>query len=372
MTQTIHSVRQYSYLEELKLKISQILKTAAFVIAAGVSAPAFAGVVVAEDGESKLKIGAKFFLNATDYHVEDEAKAPTTTRTRGTSVDRAYFEARYYFDDKWMMRFTSDVNVEAATKGSNVFLKYAYVEGKLAGKAAVIRLGLSHTPWIDYEQGLWKHRYVSKVATDHYKYDTSSDLGIGLKGKLMGNTVAYWVTATNGNGYGSTTNNKTASTGLDYNARLGFYPVKGLTLDAQYKYGLNGTRTSTSPGELSTLMQFMASYGGSNYRAGANYIHNHKKNVNTTTKTKDRVIALWAWAKLGGGVGAFARYERVKDLHTAKVAMLDKTHYVAGVEYSPRKNVTFSLAFDQQKDDSSVINKDKTTTRYGLYSQVKF
>jgi len=367
------------------MKIKHIAQAAALAMIASVSIPAFAGVVVAEKGDSKLKIGAKFYLNMTDYKVQKNGVQ--STRTRGMAVDRAYLEARYYFDSNWMMRFTSDVNSENQTaagnnvaaknknKGSNVFLKYAYVEGKLAGKAAVLRLGLSHTPWIDYEQGLWKYRYVSKVAIDHYKYDASSDLGIGLKGKLADGLVGYWVTATNGEGYGTQTNKKSAGTGTDYNLRFGIYPVKGLTIDLQYRHGFMGTKSSTGAGTLKVLNQLMVTYGaGHDYRLGANYILNTQKNNATqATTAKEDITALWGWANFADGFGAFGRVESQKDKFNP-VNPFKSTRYVAGIQYSPRKNVRFSLAFDDQKvtNSKNVAGDTKRTRRYGLYSRVAF
>ena len=149
-------------------------------------------------------------------------------------------------NDDWMMRFTTDVGNEAALgKDQNVYLKYAYVEGKLAGKAAVLRIGQSHTPWIDYEQGKWKHRYVAKVMSDQYKFDTSADLGFGLKGKVLDGVVDYFVTATNGTGYGKG-NPTTGHNGIDYNSRIGIHPVKGLDIDFQFMQGYKGTKRSVA------------------------------------------------------------------------------------------------------------------------------
>jgi len=149
-------------------------------------------------------------------------------------------------NDDWMMRFTTDVGNEAALgKDQNVYLKYAYVEGKLAGKAAVLRIGQSHTPWIDYEQGKWKHRYVAKVMSDQYKFDTSADLGFGLKGKVLDGVVDYFVTATNGTGYGKG-NPTTGHNGIDSNSRIGIHPVKGLDIDFQFMQGYKGTKRSVA------------------------------------------------------------------------------------------------------------------------------
>jgi len=366
------------------MKIKHIAQAATLAMIAAAATPAFAGVTVAEKGDSKLKIGAKLFLNTTDFR--SEVNGVSNKHTRGLAVDRAYFEARYYFDKNWMVRITTDIANEQKAglgKQQNIFLKYAYVEGKLAGKAAVLRLGQSHTPWIDYEQGLWKHRYVSKVTTDTLGYDSSSDLGIGLKGELADGMFGYWVTATNGEGYGSTTNGST-STGTDYNARLGVYPVEGLTLDIQYRNGFNGTKTNVAAGTVSTLNQIMASYGvGHDYRFGANYIKNINKNNQTqVTNAKEDTFALWGWGNFGDGLGAFGRFESTKDKKNT-LTPFKSTRYVLGLEYSPIKNISFSLAYDTTKvsnggntvknlKGASAANTSFKERRYGLYSQMKF
>jgi len=358
------------------------LKATSKIIAAtammAFAAPAFAGGVnVYDDGESKLKLEGKYFVNFLQETTK--TNAGTSAKTVGLSVDRAYFGAKYYFDKNWMARITTDVQLEPGLgkRDNNIFLKYAYLEGKLYGKAVVLRLGQSHTPWIDYEQGLWKHRYVSKVLIDQYKFDSSSDLGIGLKGKVADGLVKYWVTATNGKGYGAGNQKFNA---VDYNSRLGIYPVKGLTLDVQYRRGYMGSKTwnaatqANNPGNKHTLQQIMLSYGmKKDFRIGGNWVNNKIVNQTTFTETKDTGFGLWGWANVDK-FGAFARYDRLKVKKTGLAVKQTTTHTVVGVGYSPIKNVTLSLAWDQDKDTNAgnVTGATKTVTRTGLYSQFKY
>jgi len=363
------------------MKMKTFIRTAALLATAAVATPVFAGgVTVAQDGASKLKIGGKFFLNATDYKVTKNGV--TDVKTRGVAVDRAYFTAKYYFDKDWMMRITTDMVVDPnlKSKNSNIFLKYAYVEGKLMGDAVVLRLGQSHTPWIDYEQGLWKHRYVSKVLVDTQGYDASSDLGVGLKGKVADGLVGYFVTATNGAGYSNPTTKKTAGSTVDYDARVSFYPIKGLTLDFGYRTGYKGTKSLIAgvigSNTKSKNYQVMASYGTHDFRVGANYINSVSKvDGAIANKTKENAMAVWAWGKFGNGLGAFGRYESTKDKLAANATSPQKEkRYVAGLEYSPRKHVSFSLVYDNTKltNLKNVLGKTEKKTQVGVYSQVKF
>jgi hypothetical protein len=349
-----------------------ILKTIAVAAMFAFTAPAFAGgVTVAADGTSKTKVEALFFLNTTMDTTK--VNGTKTAESNGLAVDRAYLTVKHYFNDDWMMRFTSDMESASGAGGKqqNIYLKYAYVEGKLAGKAAVLRLGQSHTPWIDYEQHLWGHRYVAKVTSDYFKFDDSSDLGVGLKGKVADGMVKYWATATTGAGYG----NKTGSTkGIDYNFRVGVYPIEGLTLDVQHRTGYRGTKTFGVAGTKNTLTQVMASYGmGKTFRVGANWLSNKgrdSKGVNKGTNIKANGYSVWGTAKFAGSFGAFARYDSMKDKGATGVQTAKNTRTVAGIEYSPIKNVTFSLAGEEYKN--AVVGGNTTkNSRIGLFSQIK-
>lgn len=343
--------------------------------------PAIAGgVTVAEEGDSKLKLEGVFYSSITqDKTVQN---GTTTAKATGLSVDRAYFTAKYYFDKNWYARITTDVQYESANaantaRDNNIFLKAAYLEGKLVGDALAIRIGQSHTPWIDYEQGLWKHRYAAKVASDYFGFDSSFDLGVGLKGKLADGMLGYFFTATNGKGYGS---GNAKFNAVDLDARIGLYPVKGLTFDVQYRTGYKGTKTWNAATQANTLgtksnfAQAMITYGTDDFRIGANYYSNKATNKTTNNATKVTGPGVWAWVKFGEGFGAFARYDNLKTKIDGNTVKMTTTHYVAGLEYSPIKNVTFALVMDQDKDKNfgNVTAATKKVTKAGLFSEFKF
>jgi len=360
---------------------------------------------VSKADNGKLKFEALFFLNTYSQKADTTTGGTTTsTKTAGLAVDRAYFTGKYFFDDNWMMRITLDAGNDQSLTGKkqNVFLKAAYVEGKLAGDAAVLRLGQSHTPWIDYEQGLWKHRYVAQVMTDVYKFDDSFDLGVGLKGKLADGLVQYFVTETNGSGYSTATR----TNAVDLNSRIGIYPVDGLTLDFQFRDGHRGTKTTvnsvTTAGVKSTLMQAMVTYGTKDWRIGGNYINNRDKADSTSTtnlhhggyvssgfnfntlaagdKLTSTAYGVWAWAKIPGTkFGGFGRYENMTRQNTVAATGLKSikeksNRYLAGLEYNVIKGVDFSLVFDQTKLTArgGTVGNERKDTRYGVYSQIAF
>ena len=381
------------------MNMKHVIRTAGAAIALAYAGTAMAGgVTVAENGDSKLKFEGEVYTDLTNHKVTNGA-GTTTTNTTGARVSRAYFTGKYYFNSDWYMRITTDVTLDTPkatnpvtgkplnnininkSKNNNIFLKYAYVEGKLAGDALALRLGQSHTPWIDYEEHLWAHRYFSPVLIDHNHYDNSSDLGIGFKGKVADGMAHYFVTYTNGAGYSHP--GKLGKT-MDFDASVGVEPIEGLTLDLQYRDGYQGTNINNSTAltaplkAKSTLMQAMITYGmGHDFRVGANYATNKVKYSFPTAaaalkkySATEKAYALWAWGKFADQFGAFGRYEHTtnNDIATRKIK---NTRYALGVEYFPIKNVVLSLGFDETKKDKGGVSNGKDT-RFGLYSEFKY
>jgi len=348
------------------------IKTIAALAVLAYSAPAIAGgVSVYDNGDSKLKIGGKIYSDLTRLKVTDQ-NGLTTKQTVGARIERGYLTTKYYFNSDWMMRITTDVNLDPnlKKKNNNIFLKYAYLEGKLYGKAVVLRLGQSHTPWIDHEEELWEHRYFSKVMIDTNGYDSSSDLGIGLKGSVADGLAKYFVTYTNGAGY---SHPGRVGNSMDVDSRFGLYPIEGLTLDVQYRNGYKGTKTFpvvgvNGPETKNTLVQFMATYGMEHdFRVGGNYIVN-KKTPTGGLSVKETGTALWGWAKVGNGIGVFGRIENTQDDQITKTK---KRRYAAGIEYSPAKHVTLALAFDDSKTTLGGLTQTKSS-RFGIWTETKF
>jgi len=404
----------------MKRRIQQSIAAAALTMAT--AAPAFAGGVqvdnqsltdvlvakgvitreeakaVKHNNDGKLKVEGLVFANTR--FIEKKDAVQTTDRQQGLAIDRAYLTLKYNMNDDWMMRITTDVHLDSglSKKNNNIFLKYAYVQGKLLGDALVLRLGQSHTPWIDHEEHLWAHRYASPVFIDKHGFEASSDLGIGLKGKLADGLVKYWVTETDGAGYSHPGMHKDVATGtwktglpkaFDFSSRIGIYPIHGLTLDFQFRDGFKGTKyfdkanNQTTPGTKHTLWQAMATYGmGHDWRLGANYVQEKSDRkadaLNAIAAQTDKTTgyALWGWTKFAGTpLGLFGRYDHDQKTRDTKPGIKQKTNrYLLGLEYFPARNVTLSLVYDYSKTTNDKLTKGAVAknTTYGLYSQFKF
>jgi hypothetical protein len=353
------------------MKTSHIMRSAVLALSLMVSGQVSAGGIAVDndnDDAGKLTVSSKFFINATQN--KTSINGVDTAKSTGIALDRAYLTVKYKTNDVWSMKLTADatLNTAATGKKTEVFIKSAFVQANFAPELQ-FNIGVIGTPWVGYENGIDGHRYIVKAYTDTKGFDASADAGLGLSGKFADGLIGYAVAAVNGKGYGDIT----ATNAVDFNSRIGVYPVDGLTLDFQYRTGYKGTKTLGVAGNKSTLTQAMVTYGATkNYRVGANLIQNKITVAGVDTKT--RGIAAWGRAKFGGDFGAYARYENSKvDLATSAVDEKEN-RYVVAFEYFANKNITMSLAWDQAKktDRGHTIGATSKVSRYGLYTQSKF
>ncbi len=337
------------------------------------TAPACAGgITVVEDGDSKMKIGMKAYINITSS--EEETNGVTTDRKQGFAVDRFYLWVSYQIDNIWSATITTDINNEQDRTGNpglkrnmNVFVKNAFIQAKF-NPAAIVWIGLAGTPWIPYEEGIWAHRFVTNTYVDGYGYDDSADFGVGLKGKVTDGLFEYHVAAINGGGYSKPNKSDT----IDVNGRLTIHPISGMDISGGYRHGDRGTKTFGVTGTTSTLAQGLLSYGNDRARLTGGYIRNTKEfgAIETINKGFD----VHGWVKLTDSFGAFARYDNEKQTVTGNAVEQKRTRYIGGLDYIYNKIVRFSLAFDQQKrsNDRNIAGRTVKTTKFGLYSQVNF
>jgi len=129
------------------------------------------------------------------YQLADEADG-----ANAFDVTRAYLNFEAGLAQGVDTRITADLY--RADNGSLDYrLKYAYFAWTPDGSHLTYKLGQIHTPWVDWEEGLWGYRMQGPVALDRFHYLTSSDLGAGIDGGWNAQKVNMQLTVTNGEGY---------------------------------------------------------------------------------------------------------------------------------------------------------------------------
>src|SRR3989449_9540731 len=98
------------------------------------------------------------------------------------SIQRAYVNVIGRFSGGVQTRVTADIQPAAA--GNQVFrLKYAYAGWTPSGSVLTYKLGLLHTPWLDWEEALGDYRMQGTMALDRNGYATPAAFGAGIEGK---------------------------------------------------------------------------------------------------------------------------------------------------------------------------------------------
>ena len=161
------------------------------------------------EGDDKLVLSAKLIkkieFSGTHYFgyssITPEKDTATSAASAGFESRRNYIQMKSYFTEKDYFRVTLDARKELAS-GNNgdsadgynqVYVKYAYLWLNEIAPHTGAEIGISHRPWIDYEEhNAWFWRSISKVVIEDKHSATvkkpdlvnSSDFGFNVKTKL--------------------------------------------------------------------------------------------------------------------------------------------------------------------------------------------
>jgi len=116
------------------------------------------------------------------------------------SIQRAYINAIGRFSGGLLTRVTLDI-APTGTGNQQVRLKYAYFGWTPNNSKLTYKLGLIHTPYVDWAEALWDYRMQGPIALDRNGFLTSSDFGAGIDGHWNGEQVNGQLAFVNGEGY---------------------------------------------------------------------------------------------------------------------------------------------------------------------------
>lgn len=124
----------------------------------------------------------------------------TASHMNSFNVTRAYVNLIGKFAGGISTRVTADIFTNGDSSRA-YRLKYAFFAYTPGGSPLSFKLGLIHTPWLDWEEALWDYRMQGGMAMERGGYLTSADFGAGVDGKWGGDRVNLQLTVVNGEGY---------------------------------------------------------------------------------------------------------------------------------------------------------------------------
>jgi hypothetical protein len=142
-----------------------------------------------------IKIGTTIFA---DFTIQQEPKTKDADGNEITpsafNVNRAYLNLTGTLSRRIAFRVTPDItrltDATNSLNGSMTFrLKYAYAQFNLddwAPKGSWVRFGMQQTPWIDFQESVYRYRFQGPVFEDRDGFLSSSDVGVSYRHVLPG------------------------------------------------------------------------------------------------------------------------------------------------------------------------------------------
>jgi hypothetical protein len=129
------------------------------------------------------------------YQISD-----SSGHNNGFAVTRAYINVIGNFGGGLVTRITPDLYTDP--NGSQPLrIKYAYAAYTPGSFPLTFKLGVIHTPWLDWAEGVYEYRMQGTMAIERASYITSADLGFGIDGAWGKQAVNMQLGVYNGEGY---------------------------------------------------------------------------------------------------------------------------------------------------------------------------
>ncbi len=137
----------------------------------------------------------------TQYQYSDAPIAAKST----FDMTRAYVNVLGRFSNGITTRVTTDILPNPGGNQS-IRLKYAFAAWTPTGSSLTYKLGMIHTPWVDFEETLWDYRMQGTIAVDRNPIGgpstmTAADIGVGVDGHWNGERINGQFVIVNGEGY---------------------------------------------------------------------------------------------------------------------------------------------------------------------------
>jgi hypothetical protein len=160
-----------------------------------VAAPASAQVTPAPttpppDDTPSVRVGGTLFADATKTLEPTIVDAGgSTVSPSAFNVSRAYINVTGQLNHLFAFRITPDIVRETGTGSSlsgseTLRLKYGYAQMNLDDwlwRGTSVRAGMIQTPYVDFEETVYRYRFQGNVFADREGYMTSSDYGVSAR-----------------------------------------------------------------------------------------------------------------------------------------------------------------------------------------------
>lgn len=273
-----------------------------------------------------------------DYYWMQSSHDDALTNRHGFLIRRLYLRADVGITESLSARARLELgfpgNLEEA--GSMApFAKDLYVQWKQGDQKVIV--GLSPTPTWGTVEKTWGYRFVEKTLADLSKMGGSRDVGISAKGNFGANKMfQYHVMYGNGSGTKSQVDSD-----KKVMAAFAVKPTKNLIFEVY------GDAFAWYDGPKSFTGQAFAGYVSSNVRAGAQYLYQHRGDVDGSGELALQLASAFGVVKATEELSVFARYDRnfkpnpgaEKIAYIPMASNAASNFILAGVDYNFHKSM---------------------------------
>lgn len=327
----------------------------------------------------------KTYINYT-FDLKASANQARTT----TKYDNAFTVSRFYFGltgditNHIGFRFTPEINAKAASGAQDddfdVFLKYGYVTFKNFDWAPGLsfEVGQFMTPWIGYVENIWGYRLAERVMTDYEGYESSADLGVGLKWEFPSEFGDLHFVAVNGTGFN---NGPESDNYKDMQLRVSFTPFedKSWFFTGGTGVGFTGS-TSNRTYRASTIL----GYKNDDYATVAGEFFYGQDPVANVTVAHPSVPAAGNAKAIGGAfygelkfywwgeTGTRWSWVLRADYLDPDYSTASNWHYhaITGLGYTHNENFKFLLSYDLSNYSSAALQTGNQFVFLGLEAKL--
>jgi hypothetical protein len=329
------------------------------------------------DDTPAIRVGAVLFADYT-FTQKPKAKDADDNEISPNSfnVGRAYLNITGNISHLIAFRITPDITRETGTgsslNGSYTFrLKYGYAQINLDDwmtRGSWVRLGMQQTPWIDFEEGIYRYRFQGTVFSERENFMSSSDVGATFHYNLKGNYGEIHGGVYNGENYNHFEANDQKAFQIRGTVRpFRLHPVlRGLRFTGFYDHDAYVKNADRQRGIVA------ATFEHSHLNAAIQYLATTDQTSVKTAKVKSKGVSFWATPRASNGWEGLFRVDWIepnKSLDPTRTRLI-----VGGAYWFPHQGtVSSAVLFDIE----NVGNNDFTPPRaderrYAVHGLISF
>jgi hypothetical protein len=329
------------------------------------------------DDTPSIKVGVTIFADYT-YQVKPEVidTDGNEVNFNGFNVARTYINVTGNISHLLGFRVTPDIVRESgpgsSVNGSLTFrLKYGYAQLNLEDwmpKQSWVRLGIQQTPWVDFEEGVYRYRFQGPIFADREGFLSSSDAGVSFHTPFPRNYGDVHAGVYNGETYSKpeTNDQKAFQVRGTFRPLPGAATLRGLRLTAFYdadSYVRNGDRK-----RFIGAATFEHKYAN----AAVQYLDTTDQASITRADVNGQGYSAWVTPKFTHGVEALLRYDNLEPNQDVPGR---RKRGIAGVAYwlPHQGNVSSAFLLDyEQVNNSGFEPVQPQQKRVALHGLVNF